>query len=526
MGSYPNWERRAGIAEETDWESGKDITLPIPILDQPDFNFGKTTIESDSLTGMSYNRVDVQQRVRGRETPSIPLQFDCNTDYVVYFLYALFQRVWESATSPYPKTFIPYAKNPDFSAKSSSSYPCLLSVGVDNRVDSESIKMDGSLCRALRFECEEGGILKTTATMQGRNIATNDAAQTSDDFTSFSTAAPLLWENAKVLVGRQGATAGVQGTFSITGADGTEVVVAGDQTSYIATGDYITFGITISAANDAIVIEEDTGNTKAVTIDTGVYSPYELCLELQEKINSESDLANTYYVSFDPKDRKFLFTRDTGSLDFRIDEEDGSQQMNDTLGFDGSNDTVGTTYTSDNAITWNGNAYAVTNVAYSASTTVTVALDRDPTEATVPQSIQIWHDFCAKGFNLELTNNAESYFCNNTTVQNHVLGRFTGSGSLTMPWGQYSTDENKSLNDFIAGYRTPIMIYWGGGGETDNDFLIFMNAYYTGVNESEDVMRMIEIPFEIVRDDASNQVNLPCYIIATNGVDLSWTVSG
>ncbi|MFX0181972.1 MAG: phage tail tube protein [Candidatus Hodarchaeota archaeon] len=526
MGTYSEWQKRLGIGLEATWTTGVDSTLPIPIKEYPNFQLGRNTIESDSLTGMAYNRIDVQQRVRGRNAPTVSLTFDVNCDYIVYFLYALFQRVWESATSPYPKTYVPYAKNPDFAAKSSASYPCLLSVVGDNRIDSEGHKIDGALCSNLKFECEEGGILQATAVMQGRNMATNDATQTGDDFTSFSTAAPLLWENAKVLLARQGATAGVQGTFAITGADATEVVVAGDQTSYIATGNYITFGITISASNDCIVIEEDTGNTVAVTIDTGVYSPYELCLELEEKINLESDLANTYYVSFDPKDRKFLFTRNTGSLDFRVDEEDGSQQMNGTLGFDGSNDAVGTTYTSDTAITWNANAYPITNVAYSTSTTVTVALDRDPTEATVPQSIQIWHDFDSRGFNLELINNVASHFWNATTVQNHTLGRFTGSGSLIMPWGQYSTDENKSLNDFIAGYRTPIIIYWAGLGEDDNDFMIFMNAYYTGANETEDIVRMIELPFDLVRDDASNRVNLPCYIIATNGTDLSWTVDG
>lgn len=526
--SYADWQKVVGIGLESTWSTGVDAAIPVPVLELPNFDIGRDTAESNSYTGRPFVRSDVKQRMRTKKPPMINFSFDGNCDYLVIFLYSFFQRVWESATTPYPKNYIPYTKSPDFSAKSSSSYPCTISVVANNNVDDKGYKIDGSVASTLHFECgEDNPILKITSNLQGRYMTTSDATQTGDDFTSFSTANPLIWENAMVLVAKEGSSAGKQGIFSIKSSDATQVIVDSDQSSYIATGDYITFRITISSSNDAIVIEEDGGNTVTITITQGVYTPWELALELQEKINQSSSLNNSYRVSFDLKDRKYLFERDSGSANFRVDEEDASMEMNGTLGFDGTNDAVGISYISDNSVTWNAKAYVITNVSVATDTTITVSLDRDPTETTVPQSIEIWHNMDCRGFSLDLQNNVESPFFNNTNIQNHILGRIFGNGSITIPWGQISSNENESIDYLSSGYRVPIIIYWGDMGESDNDLVLKFNAFYSNVNESGDVLRENEIPFDLVRDkEYSDRFNLPIQIICADGSDKGWGTDG
>ena len=514
------WERRFGIGQETNWSVGVNSEIPIPVINYPDFNISRITIESNHFSGLSYN--NLVQKQRSYDAPKIQIEFDSVNDYLVYFFYTLFQRVWESGSSPYPKVFIPYDESPDFSAKSGSTSPSLLSIIGDNRIDGEGHKIDGALCSSLKLECGEGKILRTTVDLQGRDMVTNDSSS-GDDFTSYSSETPLLWENATILMARSGATTGTQGVFSITSADNSQVAVSGDQTDYISNGNYLTFGITIGTSNDTIVITETAGSTVAVIISQGVYHPIELCLELQSEINSESGLANQYEVTFDIVSRKFLFTRDSGSDTFIIDEEDGDMKMNGTLGFDGSNDAAGTSYESDSAITWNVEAYEITNVAYSSSTTITVALDRDPTEGTLSQSILIWRKVNTFSMNLNFTNNVKSPVRNNTVVRQHILGRFEVGGSITIPWGLSSSDENLEINNFIAGYRTPMWIYWSGFGETDNDLAIFLNSFYTGSREISDKIVELELPFEATRDLGSDQINLPCFAIISDGDDKGWS---
>ncbi|MFX0181973.1 MAG: hypothetical protein ACFE95_02725 [Candidatus Hodarchaeota archaeon] len=518
----PPWERRFGIGLESTWGTGVDSEIPIPVTNYPNFDINRITIESNPFSGSSYNRVDVIQRLRGYDAPKIQISFDGISDYLVYFFYTLFQRVWESGSSPYPKVFIPYDKSPDFAAKSGSTSPPLLSIIGDNRIDNEGHKIDGALCSNLKFECGVGQTLRVTAVMQGRDMVVNDSSS-GDDFTSYSTEIPLLWESVVILMARQGSSTGIQGVFTISSSDISQVVISGDQTNYISNGNYLTFGITVGDSNDTVVVTETAGSTVSVTITQGVYHPIELCLELQDKINREANLANQYKVTFDIVSRKFLFTRDSGSDTFIIDEENGSMEMNGTLGFDGSNDAAGTSYESDSAIPWNVRAYEITNILANGNTTITVSLDRDPTESTLLQSVLIWRKINASSMNLNLANNVKSHLRNYTTVRQHILGKFECSGNFVVPWGLSSSDENLEINDFIAGYRIPIWIYWNGFGESDNDLAMFLNSYYVGSSEIDDQAVELQLPFEAVRDMGTDQINLPNFIIASDGSDKSWS---
>ena len=530
MATYDTWQKRVGIAVETSWGTAVDIDQAIPVTENPEFNLGRSTIESDKLTGVSYNRIDVKERFRGKEAPTVSLSVDVNPAEIVYFLYGLFQRVWEGSSALFTKVYLPYTKSPDFSAKS-SSYPFTMSVGLDNRVDNESYNMDGAIVKSLHFESEEGGLVKARIEMVGRNMITTDAAQTGDDYGSFSTASPLLFENANILIGKEGATAGQQANFPIVSASASSVVVSGDQRSYIAEGDYITFAINIGSSNDTLVITEGTSNTATITINQGVYSQFELPLEIEYQLNRNSTLNNTYRMYWDVVSSKFTIERATGSSDFFVDEDNASMEMNGTLGYDGTDNPALTSSTSDNAIPLNAEAYQVTGVSYdsgSDQTTISVTLDQDPTVGTLPQNILIWRKLNFRSFSLDLTNNAVSPLFNNSTVQNHVLGRFFGSGSLVRPWGDISADENDVLNYLASGYRVPIWIYWGGFGKDENDVAIYMNCYYTGdPAERGDVLRELEISFDLIRDkDYSNQLRLPIVFIVADSSNKIWSKEG
>ena len=527
MATYDAWQKRLGIGQEASWSVGVDSSLPLGVTEFPSFDIGKNTAESDQYTGVAYQRIDVKSRSKTAGFPSIPINLNFVTDEMVYFLYGIFQRVWESASSPYGKIFLPYKKSPDFSAKSSAAYPHLISIVGDNRVDSKGYKIDGALPRMLHLESEEGDVLKANMEMVGRSMATNDETQTADDFTSFSTASPLLHENMTSLFARVGAVAGVQGKVAIGGATSiSQVVTTVDYSDYVSTGDYISFLITIGSSNDTFDIFETGDQARTVTLTQSDYTPAELCLEMEAAIERSYAFTNTYRVSFDNTDKKFTIARDTGALTFYIDE-DGNTEMNATLGFNGTDAGASTSTTSDSAIAFNTGVYVVGTVS---GVTLPVTLDEDPTEATIPQKIVIWRKLNIRSFSLDIINNVVSPLYNNTSVINHTLGQFEVTGSFIRPWGDVAADENLLMNNMVAGYRAPMWFYWGDiDGRTAHDFGIFVSAYYTNdvsESENESVLREVEVSFEGVRDStALIRHDLPCMMVCadTGGSSKSWT---
>lgn len=83
-------------------------------------------------------------------------------------LYMFFQKVTEADGTPFGKTFIPHATQPDFSANAG----CFSSIIVKGPIASKSRKINDCICTKLVLKCDPGGVLSLTADILGRGAVT------------------------------------------------------------------------------------------------------------------------------------------------------------------------------------------------------------------------------------------------------------------------------------------------------------------------------------------------------------------
>ncbi len=121
-------------------------------------------------------------------------------------------------------------------------------------------------------------------------------------------------------------------------------------------------------------------------------------------------------------------------------------------------------------------------------------------------------------FDLTITNNAVAKFYNTPQVTKYVLGDFTASGSIRIPWAALTIGGNTQIDNFVNGTECLLQIFWGHETATSaGDVIMNINARYTGATvEGEDEI-VTTLPFEAVHDGTDAAIQ--CFVV--DGIDRS-----
>jgi len=126
------------------------------------------------------------------------------------------------------------------------------------------------------------------------------------------------------------------------------------------------------------------------------------------------------------------------------------------------------------------------------------------------------------GFSLTISNNAVEKFYNTPHVTKYVLGDFTATGSISVPWSATTVGANAQIDNFVAGTDTLLQIWWGAENPTASpaagDVKLEVNMRYTGATVGGDDEIITELPFEAAHDGASG-ANLAIRAYVSDTVD-------
>jgi len=126
------------------------------------------------------------------------------------------------------------------------------------------------------------------------------------------------------------------------------------------------------------------------------------------------------------------------------------------------------------------------------------------------------------GFSLTISNNAVEKFYNTPHVTKYVLGDFTATGSISVPWSATTVGANAQIDNFVAGTDTLLQIRWGAENPTASpaagDVKLEVNMRYTGATVGGDDEIITELPFEAAHDGASG-ANLAIRAYVSDTVD-------
>ncbi len=156
------------LVPQTTWgTAGLDATAGIRIPCEPaHFEFGDKEVKMDkALTVRTDDKQDYYTHQKG-VTPTVTLKGYLVEDLMARLLYAHFQSVTEAAATPYGKTFVYHATQPDFTANAGHFFTLIMWNGVA----SLAYKISDCIIPHLNFSCEPGGMLKYTADIIGRKV--------------------------------------------------------------------------------------------------------------------------------------------------------------------------------------------------------------------------------------------------------------------------------------------------------------------------------------------------------------------
>lgn len=278
-----------------------------------------------------------------------------------------------------------------------------------------------------------------------------------------------------------------------------------------------------------------TINDVEVTIPSGTYLGEELALEVNNQLNHNSSLDGHYDVAFHPGSKKFTIAT-TNDYEFTIDVT-ASNTITAVLGWivNTSPLTVDKIMTSatTSSMFKNVNAYKITNVIYDGVNTIlTVAMDADVT-TDAGNRVYAWREVKLESMDITFTNNATAHNYNSQTVLEYVFGDFQATGTLTLPFGMWSSNVNLDIENFTNGYDMPMIFTWGHDGTaypatlrlwgtTDGDLCIRLTARYTGAPLSGDVEIMQELPFEAVTKNLATNFAVPMIIVGDGTTARNW----
>lgn len=112
-------------------------------------------------------------------------------------------------------------------------------------------------------------------------------------------------------------------------------------------------------------------------------------------------------------------------------------------------------------------------------------------------------------FDLSISNNAVPKYYNTNAVTKYVLGDFTCTGNITIPWASVTTGGNAQIDNFTNG--TDCLLEFWSGNETPSatgDVKIQVNARYTGATVEGDDEIVTTLPFEAANDGTNNAIRI------------------
>lgn len=110
-------------------------------------------------------------------------------------------------------------------------------------------------------------------------------------------------------------------------------------------------------------------------------------------------------------------------------------------------------------------------------------------------------------FDLTISNNAVPKYYNTNAVTKYVLGDFTATGNIVVPWAALTVGGNAQIDNFSGGTDCLLQFYWGN--ETPSatgDVKLEVNARYTGAEVSGDDEIVTVLPFEGAHDGTNNAI--------------------
>lgn len=112
-------------------------------------------------------------------------------------------------------------------------------------------------------------------------------------------------------------------------------------------------------------------------------------------------------------------------------------------------------------------------------------------------------------FDLSISNNAVPKYYNTNAVTKFVLGDFTATGNIVVPWAAATVGGNAQIDNFVNGTDCLLQFYFGN--ETPSatgDVKIEVNARYTGASvEGEDEI-VTTLPFEGAGDGTNGAIRI------------------
>jgi hypothetical protein len=103
---YATWDERYGYGEEYQFGTGTTATAGLPTIGSPNFDSGKTVIDTKKTVGVPYRKT--LEFALATDTPIASIDLEAKTEELNFLLYSLFQQAWtDYSTSPYTKLYIP-----------------------------------------------------------------------------------------------------------------------------------------------------------------------------------------------------------------------------------------------------------------------------------------------------------------------------------------------------------------------------------------------------------------------------------
>ena len=135
------------------------------------FDFDDKVVESNPAVA---SRVEDDRGFfthQNRAMPKVEITGIVHNDHIARFMYGFFQSVTEPVGSPFGKTFIPHASQPDFTANAGYFFTLI----IDQSVASVAHKVADMVVAELKFDQQPGEPLKYTASCVGRGPVAIDS---------------------------------------------------------------------------------------------------------------------------------------------------------------------------------------------------------------------------------------------------------------------------------------------------------------------------------------------------------------
>lgn len=163
---YTSKDQRFGISDQPVWgtpAADADAVVQLDI-EPPTINEDFNTREGLGSHGARHRISDDVLTDRHGSLPVIPMSGDCKKDELAHFLFAHFQNVTEGETTPFDKTFIYPATQPDFVADA-GHFMTIFSRKPDA---SKSFKVGDCIINKLVFTIDPRGMLKISPEWMSR----------------------------------------------------------------------------------------------------------------------------------------------------------------------------------------------------------------------------------------------------------------------------------------------------------------------------------------------------------------------